>query len=203
MSDFSDDYPGPFAMPYLKKDQRMFHAREIAGLIAGRGDDISKLTTEIRGYITRGYIIPLGRDADDGRGALLFSVDAIFVAAALRAATDLGLAGKDKLERLALALQMWTGNPGEGAPRNPATFILLTYMQDLRPHGFSVELHASRHIDTGALALWAAVRHGDHGLIGEGAVIVPDHHMPVAAAVVPLDDLAARIVMNLNRRKAH
>ena len=51
MSDFFRRLPRSLRDALPQKDQRMFHAREIAGLIAGRGDDISKLTTEIRGYI--------------------------------------------------------------------------------------------------------------------------------------------------------
>lgn len=199
MSDI-ENKPTPFHIEPMEKGS-LLHTGELTSLVAQPGDHLRDLTVKVRGLVSRGYLHPVGRDKNDARGALLFDPTAAVAAAALLAASDAGLSGTEKFDRLAGALQVWHGQTTEqGEPKNPAAFMLLTQIQSDVPHGFSVELHTSRSIVTGKPDYWAGVSHADHGYLGSNVVLVQPNHVPVAALVIPLDTHLSTIVANMEAR---
>ena len=200
MSDETEKNPTPFHIKPMKKGD-LLHMNDLARVIAQPGDDKRDLAVKVRGYINRGHLFPVGRDKDDKRGALLFDAASALTAAAMVAAAETGLSGKEHFQRLALALQAWTGNPGEKAPRCPAAYIFQTFNPTAPAQGWGLELHTSRHVETGKVALRAAVRHGENGYLGEDVETIPDRHVPVASLLIPLDALLPAILANLRKGK--
>lgn len=200
MSDETEKNPTPFHIEPMPKGN-FIHTGDLSNVIAQPGDDRRDIAAKVRGYVSRGYLIPVGRDQDDKRGALLFDAASAVTAAALVAAAAAGLSGKDHFQRIAMAFQSWSGQPGKDAPRCPAAFIFATFDPQGPAQGWGVELHTSRHVKTGRVALHAAVKHGDNGYLGEGVVTVPDDHTPVATLLIPLDGLLPGIRANLRKRK--
>src|SRR6056297_1679639 len=200
MSDEIEHSPTPFHIE-PKARGNLLHTTDLVKVITRPGEDPRDTVIRVRGYVTRGYLWPVGKDQDDRRGALLFDAASALTAAALVAAADAGLSGKEQFERLAYGLQVWRGDPGEGAPRSPAGYVFQTYQNTPTAHGFGIELHTSRHVETGRLSYVAAVRHGAHGYIGEGVVTIPADHIPVATLMIPLDSLLPVILSNLMKRK--
>ena len=127
MSDESEFTPSPVFLE-LRPKRNLLHTNDLAKVIASRGQRHRDLAVQVRGLVARGYINAVGRDSEDSRGPLLFSADAALTAAALLAATDLGLSGKDQMARLAVVMQGWQNYvPPKGEPKNPAAYMLLEH----------------------------------------------------------------------------
>lgn len=154
-------------------------------------------TVRVRGFVNRGYLYPVGRDKNDARGALLFNAGSAVTSAVLLAATDAGLSGKDQFERLGLCLQSAWEQPDGGSPMIRATFILDAHQRSPKPQGWGIELHTSRHPETGQVSYQVAIKHGENGNLGTRDMTIPDGYMPVAALLLPLDPYLPGILANL------
>jgi hypothetical protein len=188
--------PTPFAIPDMEKGN-LLHTTDVAKVITRPGDDRRDSTVRVRGFVNRGYLYPVGRDKNDARGALLFNAGSAVTSAVLLAATDAGLSGKDQFERLALCLQSAWEQPDGVSPMTRATFILDAHQRNPEPQGWGVELHTSRHPETGQISYQVAIKHGENGYLGTGVTTVPDGYMPVAALLLPLDPYLPGILANL------
>lgn len=193
-------YGGPLALPTIQKTAFHLHVSEVARLIADKGEEPGDVTVRVKNLAKRGCLHPAGIDKGDRRGALLFTADAALTARALFAALDVGVE-KDRLMRLAGAMQVWTGTfPAEGDPRTPAAFVLMAHRRgDL---GHSLELHQSRD-PLGRLQWKGLIRDAVGRFLGKPGDACPDGNSPEAALVINLDVFARTVLARIDERKLH
>ena len=207
-SETDKEQTSPIVWPTITKTADLCKTRDIARAIAGHGDDLRDIGTRIRGYSTRGYLSPVGRDADDKRGSLLFDDTAVLTAAVLREAAEAGLSDSNAMRLIGMVLQNWFGGQEPSnfdhpnAPRSPAEFIWRTLAADPdAAPGFAISVNFVRHIETGRRDVKVNLEHNVGGKIeqlgqmpaGDGWQITANLYIPIDPLLHPIWESLARI----------
>lgn len=201
-----DAYSGPWTLPPVTGPHGLLKQRDLSIAAMRPGDDVRDVSARIRGYVTKLYVHPVARDADDARGALLFDGGAALTSATLLILAGTGLSSAAAMQTVAMALQSWTdtglaATAKETGVRNPAGLILNAW----RDNGFAewtMSIAFRRSIETGRQEVAASIVAGDRVL---GSPVAPrEGWYQEAALVIVLDDVIASVARTMIRlRGAH